>query len=340
MKLFTGSANKPLAEKISRELSVELSPVEMFIFPDGERRVRITEPVVDEDVILIQSASTPVDQHYMELFFMLDGLKRSGASTITLVIPYFGYQRQDHIFRDGEAVSLEVIIRILDSLKVDRVISVDMHSSRIPDLFPSRIPVSHLSALPLFAKKIKELVCVNIPNDSSVILNGMKDPATRDSSSRRTRNDIKDELSTLDDIVLISPDMGGIRRIRMLSELLGGMPYAATEKNRDLETGALEETKLGEGSVTGKKRAIIVDDMIASGGTIVNAAELLQKLGIEEMYTFATHAVFSSDAPKILEASQVKKIFVTDTVFISEEKKFEKLEILSVAGTIAETLHI
>lgn len=304
MKIFSGSANKPLAEKIAKDIALPLSTVETFVFPDGERRVRITENVVDEHVILVQSASTPVDQQYMELFFLLDGLKRSGASQITVVIPYFGYQRQDHVFRDGEAVSLEVIIKILDSLKINRLISIDMHSSRIPDLFPSRIAVSHVSALELFAKKIKH------------------------------------EKWNTKDTILISPDMGGIRRIKILSEMLENMQYAATEKNRDLESGKLEEHTLGEGSVTGKKRAIIVDDMISSGGTMVSATSLMKKYGVEEVHTFATHAVFSSDASEVLQSSLIQKVFVTDTVYIPEEKKFEKLEIMSVDEILGIQLKI
>src|SRR6266576_569153 len=106
MKIFSGSSNKPLAEKIACELHLTLSPVEEFIFPDGERRVRIGENVVEEHCVIVQSTSTPVDEHYMELFFLIDGLRRSGAAQITAVVPYLGYQRQDHVFRDGEAVSL------------------------------------------------------------------------------------------------------------------------------------------------------------------------------------------------------------------------------------------
>src|SRR5258706_1825976 len=104
MKIFSGSSNKPLVEKIARELHMVLAPVEEFSFPDGERRVRIAENVVEEHCVIIQPTSTPVDEHYMELFFLIDGLRRSGAAQVTAVVPYFGYQRQDHIFRDGEAV--------------------------------------------------------------------------------------------------------------------------------------------------------------------------------------------------------------------------------------------
>ena len=154
MSIFSGSASKKLAEKIAKDLNLELSPVEIFVFPDGEKRIRIKENVVGKDCIIVQSASIPPDENYMELFIMIDALKRSGAKSIKVVIPYLGYQRQDHIFRDGEAVSLEVIAEILTRVGMTELFSFDLHSPKIPDIFS--IPVHHLSALPLFAEKIKK----------------------------------------------------------------------------------------------------------------------------------------------------------------------------------------
>lgn len=307
MKLFSGSSNKSLAEKIAKHLAISVSPVEIFVFPDGERRVRFEESVVGEDVVIVQSTGTPVDQNYMELFFLLDSAKRSGAATITLIMPYFGYQRQDHIFRDGEAVSLQVIIKLLESLAIDRLITVDLHTIRIPELFT--IPVTHLSALPLFAQEIK---------------------------NQRWQ----------DDSVLVSPDMGGINRIKKMAELLYAMPWISLEKNRDTTSGEIAidtvhpSTNSGQVSteVLRGKRTIIVDDMISSGNTIVKGAELLKKHGVEEMYVFVTHPVFSHIAPQLLEDSLVKKVFVTDTVAIPHNKRFPKLQILSVASEIAKEL--
>src|ERR1035437_7471881 len=182
MNIFSGSASKKLAGKIAKDLNLELSPVEIFVFPDGEKRIRIQENVLGKDCIIIQSASTPPDENYMELFIMIDALKRSGAKSIKVVIPYLGYQRQDHIFRDGEAVSLEVIAEILTTVGMTQLFSFDLHSPKIPEVFS--VPVHHLSALPIFAEKIK-----------------------------------KD--CNLSEIVLVSPDMGGIRRIKEVSEILG-----------------------------------------------------------------------------------------------------------------------
>lgn len=296
MKIFSGTCNKPLAEKIAKELKTTLSPLEIHIFPDGEKRVRILDNVVGQHTIVVQPTSTPADQCYMELFFIVDALKRSGAKSVTAVVPYLGYQRQDHIFRDGEGVSLEVVRRTLEAVGVNRLIGFDFHTVRVPELF--KIPVSHLSALSLFAQKIKREKWANI------------------------------------DTMLVAPDKGGIRRIKILSDLLGGMPYGSIEKNRDLETGHVTGEEI---SITGgiKKRALIVDDMISSGGTIVMAINLLLKKGVHDIYVFATHPVFSDAAPEVLQKSAAHKIFVTDTIEVPQSKQFPKLEILSISKMVA-----
>lgn len=306
VKVFSGSSNNPLAEKIAKSLNADFSPLEIFVFPDGERRVRVEEKVVDEDTIVVQSTNTPADTNYMELFFIVDALKRSGANTISTVIPYLGYQRQDHIFRDGEAVSLEVIIETLEAVGVDKIITVDLHSVKIPELF--KIPIIHLSALELFAEEIRKLFVLRSIQKSS--------------SS---------------DFVLVSPDMGGIRRIKILSGLLDNAPWATIEKNRDLVTGSVTADKI-EGSAVDGKNVIIVDDMISTGKTIVTACELLEKRGAKDIYVFATHAVFSKEASEILQNSKAKEIFVTDSIFVPEKIYFQKLKILSIDNLIAENL--
>jgi ribose-phosphate pyrophosphokinase len=211
-------------------------------------------------------------------------------------VPYFGYQRQDHIFREGEDVSVKMVAGILSRMELKEVISVDFHSVKIREAFS--VPAVELSALPLFAKTIKE--------------NGL------------------DESS-----FLVSPDMGGIRRIKILSELLGGMSYVVIEKNRDLVTGTVSADKF-EGQIG--KNAIIVDDMISSGGTIAVATELLIAQGVSSISVFATHAVFSKEAPKILQESGVNSVYVSDSVFVPIEKMFPKLEILSLSQVIADKL--
>ncbi len=238
----------------------------------------------------------------MELFFIVDAAKRSGARSVTVVIPYLGYQRQDHIFRSGEAVSLDVVITALQAVGVTKVIALDLHSIKIPEEFS--VPITHLSVLPLFAEKIKKL-----QSDSG--------------------------LQTTTDCVLVSPDMGGIRRIEILSKLVENMSWATIVKNRDLSTGSVTSDEV-QGVLA--KRAFIVDDMISSGGTIDAACELLAKNGVEEMYVLASHAIFSDKAPQILQSSKAEKIFVSDTVFVPSEKRFEKLEIISISGMIATQL--
>ncbi len=304
MKIVSGSSNVDLAEKVAKQLGLSLTPLEIFIFPDGERRIRVFEDVIEQDCIIIQPTNPDVDTNYIELFLIIDALKRNGAREITVIMPYMGYQRQDHQFRDGECVSLEVMIKAIESLGADKIITFDMHSIRIPDLF--HIPIKHLSAIELFAQTIRK--------------NGWEN----------------------DDTILISPDMGGINRVKLLSAALDDMTYANVVKNRDLDTGKVVAADIDCASSTWKnksfdgKRLILVDDMISSGHTIDEAGKLLKKLDAGEMHTFVTHAIFSSEAPKILQNSLMENIYVTDCVFVPKEKEFAKLKIVSIARKVAE----
>jgi ribose-phosphate pyrophosphokinase len=299
MSIFSGSASKELAGKIAKDLGLELSPVEIFVFPDGEKRIRIKENVVGKDCIIVQSASIPPDENYMELFIMIDALKRSGAKSIRTVIPYLGYQRQDHIFRDGEAVSLEVIAEILTRVGMTELFSFDLHSPKIPDIFS--VPVHHLSALPIFAEKIKQDF-------------------------------------NLQEIVLVSPDMGGIRRIKEVAEMLNNIPFATIEKNRDLASGKINDANLN-GDVRGKI-AIIVDDMISTGQTMAEAAELLLENGATKMVAFATQAVLAKDSGKLLQHSSIERVVVSDTIDVPAYNLFPKLEIVSIVEVAAKALEV
>lgn len=297
MLIFSGSSNKPLAQKIANLLDKKVSPTEIFVFPDGEKRIRIKEKVLGQDCVVVQSASIPPDENYMELFIMIDALKRSGAKSVKAVIPYLGYQRQDHIFRDGEAVSLEVIAEILTRVGMTELFSFDLHSPKIPEIFS--VPVKHLSALPLFAEKIK-----------------------------------KD--FNLNEIVLVSPDMGGIRRVKQVSQSLGNIPFATIEKNRDLANGEINDAGLS-GDVRGKV-AVIVDDMISTGITMVEAANLLVENGAVKVFAFATHAILARHADKILQESKIERVVVSDTIEVPVYALFPKLEILSIAKIAAQAL--
>lgn len=297
MKIFSGSSSKSLADKIAKHLNLTLSPLEIFVFPDGEKRIRVEEKVLDQDCVLVCSTGMPVDSNYMELFLIVDALKRSGAKSIKLVMPYFGYQRQDHVFRQGEDVSLAVIAKILESVGVSHLYSFDLHTPKIPVLF--KIPFFHLSALELFAKHLKK------------------------------------EFD-LEKIVLVSPDMGGIGRIKKLSEMLGNTPFAAIVKNRDLATGSIGNSGL-EGEVK-NKICVIYDDMISTANTIVDGSNLLLDSKATSVFAFATHAVFSEKASEILQNSKLEKVVVTDTLEVSKDKHFARLEVVSVSGIAAKAI--
>lgn len=303
MKIFSGTANPKLGKQLARQLKLSLFLPEKFIFPDGEERIRILEKVVDEEVVVVQSLCPPVNENLIELCFIVDALKRSGAKKILAVIPYLGYQRQNRVFRSGEAVSLVVVVKILESVGIDKILTFDLHSIKIPQFF--KIPIIHLSALPLFAEKIKA-----------------------------------EDLDKVDSF-LASPDMGGIRRVQILSRLLNDLPWAAIEKERDLATGSLKVGKINLSSrlksIKGKK-AIIVDDMISGGGTIIKAAQLLKKEGAAQIFAFVTHPVFSQNGSALLQKAGIERIYVADTVFVPKKKQFPHLEILSVANLITEEI--
>lgn len=302
MMIFSGTSNPALAKKIAGNLKTKLSSLEIYKFPDKEVRVRVLEKVLGKHTIVVQSTGVHPNHYYMQLFFILDAIKRSGGSDVTLVIPYLGYQRQDHIFRSGEAVSLEVIVNLIKAMKVDRVISFDLHAPRISEFFVNRkIKIDHLSALPVFADEIRKIA-----------------------------------KKSFNDIVLVSPDMGGIRRIKILADLLEDrIPCISIEKNRNLNTGEIESTKIN-GEV--KKTTIIVDDVISTGKTLIAAADLLKKNGASDIYVMATHGIFAGDAPIALQNSIIKKVIISDTLEIRPKRRFDKLHILSVSSLISETL--
>jgi ribose-phosphate pyrophosphokinase len=251
---------------------------------------------VGETVILVQSTNPPVDANYMELFLMVDALKRSGAEFVKLLMPYMGYQRQDHIFRDGEGVSLEIMAKIIEAVGVSEVFAFDVHSIKIPEIFT--IPTHNLSALPIFAEKIKESFSGQEP-------------------------------------ILVSPDMGGIRRIKEISEMLN-IPFTTIVKDRDLNTGNICDSKLN-GEVAGKQ-ALMIDDMMSTGETMIKAADLLLENGATGVFAFATHAILSGIASQKLQESKIEKVFVTDTVEIPDENLFPKLEIVSISKIAADAI--
>lgn len=297
--LFVGDlSNRSLSDSLGKALNLEVIYPDRHIFDDSEQRIRIEKKVLDEEVFVLKSTSHPVDENTLELLFIIDALKRNGAKTVTIIIPYLGYSRADHIFRDGEAVGLEVIIKTIESVGADSVIIIDPHTVKIAELFT--IPCRMETALVVFAEKIKEL--------------GLD----------------------YDKISIVSPDMGGIRRVKMLSEMLPGSIYAAINKDRDLSSGELTNSHVKEGEI--REICVITDDIISTGGTILKSVDTCLESGAKKVFIFATQPVFSGDAHKKLEDSRAEKIYVTDAIFVPEQKRFDRLEILSLAPHIAKIL--
>jgi len=297
--LFIGDLNnRNLSDALGQSLGVGVIYPDKHVFDDGEVRMRLEESVLDQEVYVLKSTSQPVDTNFLELLFTIDALKRSGAKKVTAVLPYLGYSRADHVFREGEGVPLEVIIKSLEVIGLDEAIIIDPHTIRISEMFS--IPTQMESALPVFAEKIIEL--------------GL-DP---------------------NKISIVSPDMGGIRRVKQLSDLLPGSFYAAINKDRDLATGELTNSQVKEGEI--REICIVTDDIISTGGTMVRAVDLCLEEGAKEVYMFATQPVFAADAHEKLAKSKARRIYVTDAIPVPEEKMFPNLEIITLAPRIAGML--
>jgi ribose-phosphate pyrophosphokinase len=299
MVFFGDDQNKALSEGVAAALSSSLNFPDITVFPDGERRIRLTQSVVEEDVVFLKTASvTPnVDSFIVETAFLIDAIKRSGADSVTGMIPYIPYSRADHVFRDGEAVPLEVVIHMFENAGLSKIVFVDPHTIKMPEMFS--IDVVNLSALSLFADKIKQL---QFDRDNAVI---------------------------------VSPDMGGLRRMEQLSEMLNGLPFASIEKDRNYDDGSIKANGV-HGEI--KKTCFVVDDIISSGRTVVQAVETLKDMGAETVYVFATHPVLSENASEILEKCDAEKIFITDSLPVGEGKKFDKLEVLTLTPLISHNL--
>ncbi len=299
MIFFGDEQNKSLSEGIASHLKTDPIYPDVVVFSDGERRVALTEKVLSQDVVFLKTASiTPnIDSQVIETAFLIDAMKRNGAKSITGIMPHFPYGRGDHLFGDGESVPLEVVIHTYESAGLTKIIFVDPHTIRMGDMF--KVQVEHVSALPVLALKIKELGFN--PSDS----------------------------------VLVSPDMGGLRRVKALSEYLDNAPFISLEKERDHETGKVQVEGLDERVAP---NCYVIDDEIASGGTIITALNELEKQGAEKVYVLATHAVFSGKAPEVLQNSKASKVIVTDSIPVPVAKQFEKLEILGLGSLISEKI--
>ncbi len=289
--------NKSLSESIASKLGIKPIYPEVTVFPDTEQRIRIPQKVTGEKVFTLKSISAPVDSAVMQLSFTVDALSKNGADKIIGIIPYIPYMRADHVFRTGEAVPLEVVINMIQDSGLHEIIIVDPHSIKIPEMF--KIKVHNLSALEIFANKIKQI-----------------EPQKNN-------------------ITIVSPDMGGIRRLKLVDGMLGRVNQVVINKDRNYESGEVRVAEY-EGEIRGK--CFLIDDIISTGKTVVQAIDTLAQGEASEIYVFATHPVFSEDASELLQNSKAKKIYVTNSVPLPEDKRFDNLEILSIADLIAEEI--
>lgn len=295
LKIFALNSNKPLAEKIAQAVGVPLGKSSVTRFSDGEIQINIDESIRGCDVFLIQSTSAPVNDNLMELLIMIDALRRASAKDINVVMPYYGYARQDRKTRAREPITAKLVANMLERAGADRILALDLHAPQIQGFFD--IPVDHLVGAPLLADYF--------------LSNHLEENA-----------------------VVVSPDHGGVARARKLAEFLKA-PIAIIDKRRPRANVAEVMNIIGQ--VQGK-RAIIIDDMIDTAGTITLAAKALVDEGATEVYASCTHPVLSGPAIKRLEASPIKKLIVTDTIQLQPERQMDKMVQVSVGPLMGDAI--
>jgi ribose-phosphate pyrophosphokinase len=294
LQVFSGSAHPALAAQIMRELEAPLGRAVIGSWRNGETRVKLEENVRGSDVFVIQSMSDPVNHHLMELLLIIDALRRASAARITAVIPYFAYAKQEKKTSGREPISAKLVANLLTTAGADRILTMDLHSPAIEGFFD--IPVDHLRAAPILSRHINRL--------------------------------------KLDDLVIVSPDAGGVARAEDLRGRTGGSLAIISKRHPGPDvTEALEMV----GDVNGSS-AVIVDDMISTAGTLVVAAELLQQRGAGEILSAATHGIFAQDALSLIDRSPIERLYVTDTVPLPQDGPTGKIEVVSVAPLLAEAI--
>ncbi|MGX7141150.1 ribose-phosphate diphosphokinase [Facklamia languida] len=296
LKVLALSSNEPLATKVAESMGVELGKITLSQFADGEIRVNIDESIRGSHVYVIQSTSNPVNDHLMELLITIDALRRASAKTINVVMPYYGYARQDRKAQSREPITSKLVANMLENAGASRVVALDLHAAQIQGFFD--IPVDHLLGAPLLANYFIDRDLVG------------------------------------DEVVVVSPDHGGVTRARKLAEFLKS-PIAIVDKRRPKPNVAEVMNIIGD--VKGKT-AVIIDDMIDTAGTITIAAQALIELGAKEVYACCTHAVLSGPAIERLENSIIKKVIVTDSIRLPEHKKIDKIDVVSVDQLIGEAI--
>ncbi|MEK0180296.1 MAG: ribose-phosphate pyrophosphokinase [Microcoleus anatoxicus] len=295
LRLFSGSANVPLAQEVARYLGIDLGPMVRKRFADGELYVQIQESIRGCDVYLIQPTCCPVNDRLMELLIMIDACRRASARQVTAVIPYYGYARADRKTAGRESITAKLVANLITEAGAGRILAMDLHSAQIQGYFD--IPFDHVYGSPILLDYLKS--------------------------------------KQLTDIVVVSPDVGGVARARAFAKKLNDAPLAIIDKRRQAHNVAEVMNVIGD--VRGKT-AVLVDDMIDTAGTICEGARLLRREGARQVYACATHAVFSPPAIERLSSGVLEEVIVTNTIPVPEEKQFEQLTVLSVANLLGETI--
>lgn len=296
LRLFSGSANVPLSQEVARYLGMDLGPMIRKRFADGELYIQIQESIRGCDVYLLQPTCQPVNDHLMELLIMIDACRRASARQITAVMPYYGYARADRKTAGRESITAKLVANLITQAGADRILAMDLHSAQIQGYFD--IPFDHVYGSPVLLDYLAN--------------------------------------KQLSDIVVVSPDVGGVARARAFAKKLDDAPLAIIDKRRQAHNVAEVMNVIGE--VAGKT-AVLVDDMIDTGGTISEAARLLRKEGARQVYACATHAVFSPPASERLSVSGLfEEVIATNTIPVPEKNRFEQLTMLSVANLLGETI--
>lgn len=296
IRLFSLNSNRPLAEEIAKEIGVPLSDCQVKRFSDGELYINIEESVRGDDVYVIQSTSSPVNETLMELLVMIDALKRASVRTINIVIPYYGYARQDRKARSREPITAKLVADLLTVAGATRVITMDLHAAQIQGFF--NIPVDQLLGVPLISTYFET------------------------------------EEFQAKDIVVVSPDHGGVTRARKLAERLKA-PIAIIDKRRPKANVA--EVMNIVGSVEGKT-AILIDDIIDTAGTITLAADAIVQAGAKEVYASCTHPVLSGPAMERIDNSSIKELVVLNTIDLTGRPCSSKIKQMSVAHLLGEAI--
>ena len=293
MKIFSGNSNLPLAGAIAASIGIELGKCSVGAFPDGETFVKIDENVRGEDVFVVQSSSPPTNHHLMEMFIMMDALRRASASSITAVLPFYGYARQDRNDQPRVPITAKLVANLIVAAGANRVLAVDLHAQQIQGFFD--IPVDHLYASPVMFEYLK--------------------------------------AKKLDDLVVVSPDVGGLKMAHAYSQVLNaGLAIVAKRRKSATEV----ESVAVIGDIRGKN-VLMVDDLTETAGTLTNAAALLRKRGAKKIFACVSHANLSELGIERLRKSKIDELITTDTV-LRPVIDGVKITTLSVAGLLGEAI--